>query len=124
MKRRIYSSVPDPKESRNGDYMTFTVGRQRFGIHMYNDDPLQPKFQVSEIHPYNDADYAWARCGYLGHAYVQFIKNGKKIDGMQLNGYDESEYESEYDYITDIVNQTCEVLLEINKDVEPRMVHW
>lgn len=123
MKKVVRASVLDPEISRIQDYMTYTLAGQRFGVHILSDDPLYPKFQVSEIHPYDDADYAWARCGYKGAAYIEFIKSGKKIDGIQWHCYEDEDYEHEWEYLDEIVDQTCRELRHINKDVEPRIIH-
>jgi len=121
--KKLVASIQDPKQSKNPDYMTYTQGGQRFGVHLYSDDPLYPKFQVTEIHPYDDADYTWARCGYKGAANVQFIKNGKVVDQMQWYTYEEDEGSPE-DYIDKMIDETCSQLRSFNKDVKPIMVHW
>lgn len=121
MKKLIKSSVTAATES--SDYMTYTRSGQRFGVHLYNDDPMSVKFQVTEIHPYDDAEYTWARCGYKGACYVEFIRNGKVIDGMQWHYYEEEDYEEEREYIDEMIDQTCAELRNYNRDVKPRMIH-
>ena len=96
---------------------------QKYGIDMYNDDTKYLKFQISPIHPYDDADYTWARCGYIGGNLVQFIFKGKVVDRMQLWSYDEEDYEDEDEYIREVIDAVCTELNHFNADVEPRMVH-
>lgn len=117
MKKLIKSSV------ESDSYFNYSRGRQEFGIHMYNDDPVNLKFQVTEIHPYDEASYTWARCGYKGSGYVEFIKNGKVIDSMKMHSYDEDDYESEDEYVNDVIDQICAELRHSNKGVEPRIDH-
>lgn len=124
MKRIIYSSVVDPDESTDRNYMTYTRSGQRFGVHLYSDDPNHPSFQVSEIHPYDDADYAWARCGYVGPQQVEFIRRGKVFDRMQWPTYDEDSYEDSTEYLNDLLDETCVRLLRYNEAVEPRIIHY
>ncbi len=123
MKKVVRASVLDPERSNDANYMTYTRNGQRFGVHLYDENPLEPKFQISEIHPYDDAEYTWARCGFKGCAYVEFINSGKIIDGMQWNYYDEEDYEDPTEYINEIIDQTCVELLAFNKDVESHMIY-
>lgn len=117
MKKLIKSS----KES--GEYFRYDRGRDSFSVHIYDSDPIHLKFQVSEIHPYDLAKYAWARCGYKGALYVEFIKNGKVIDSMQMHYYDEEDYEDETEYVNDIIDRVCVELADMNSTVEPIIDH-
>lgn len=102
-------------------YHTHTRNGQKFSIYMYNDDdPMAVRFSMSEIHPYDDAEYTWARYDNL---VVEFIRGGKVVDKMHMHDYDEDYYETVYEYVTDLVDATAVELLNMNKDVKPRIVH-
>ena len=111
------------------DFITTQHGRQRFAVHINENGPYEGSFaaQISEIHPYDDADYAWAKIKFNGQ--VEFIQNGKVIDRMQLPGYEPEDYEEYYEnadvdtYISDMLDSVAVELMHINRDVEPRMVH-
>jgi len=120
MKKLIRSSTASNGE---GEYFTYQRGRQQFGVHVFNDNPIHLKFQVKEIHPYDLEEYTWARCGYKGALYVEFIRNGKVLDGMQMHYYDEEDYEDENEYVNDIIDQVCVELRYYNKNIEPRIDH-
>ena len=105
-------------------YNTYQRGKQRYSVHF--NEPSSPsgfKAQIREIHPYNDADYVWARIGNRGAVEAEFIQNGKIIDRMQMNYYDEDYYESVDEYYDDLIDAVCVELRNFNKDVEPVMVH-
>lgn len=125
MKRLIASS-----ESRTSDssYFVYTRSHQRFSVHMFNEgvpDSSHIKFTISELHPYDLAEYAWARVGYRGACYAEFLKNGKKLDGMQFSYYedDEDSYEDMNEYLNDMLDSVAVELLHINALVEPRIDH-
>jgi len=125
MKRYIKAS------SEYENYFTFTPLNQlnkRFGVHYTYGGHVAGgifKAQVSEIHPYDDAEYAWAKIN--PNMQVIFYKDGKIVDKMQLAYYDEDDYEEvgkdHDDYINDCLRDVAEVLTDLNKDVRPIMVH-
>lgn len=83
--------------------------------------------QISEIHPYDDADYAWAR-NYTDNALTFFIvQGGRRIDTVDLRDelfLNPNDYEDIEDYFRAIADCVIAVLNEYNKDVEPRMMHY
>ena len=117
MKRLIKAS------SEYNEYMTIQHGRQKFSVHISYDGPYGGSFaaQVSEIHPYDDADYAWARIKRNGQ--VEFIKGGEIVDKMQLPRYEEDEYETIDEYYADMLDSVAVELMDINKTVKPRMMY-
>lgn len=111
------------KASRESQYKTFQIGSQKFSVD-YEDSILDfnaPKFQMSEIHPYDDAEYTWAN--HTGNNIVVFYRNGKKVDQMTLWDFDKYEDESYDEYFHQILNAVGEELLDLNRDVKPVMVH-
>ena len=81
--------------------------------------------QITEVHPYDDAEYASAKCGYSGIGFVEFIKGGKQLPKtLQLKMYNEENFEDEDDYISYAVDTICRKLRELNAYVKPRIVHW
>lgn len=128
MKKLIKSSVMSatPFNSQLTEYITYNRGGYKFGIHATPLDESNPnsyKAAISVIKPYDLAEYTWARIGSKGSMYVEFIRNGKVKDGMQMPYYDEEDYESIEEYIDDVIDQVCVELIDQNKDVEPRIDH-
>lgn len=119
MKRQINAA------SEYNEYFTIQHGpTKHFGVHFNDDGPYEGSFiaQITEIHPYDDADYAWARINYNGQA--EFIKDGKVVDKLQLHDYDEEDYENGiYEYYNDCLDTVAVELMHINRNVEPRMIH-
>ncbi len=97
-------------------------GRRRFSVYTkFEDDPDYFQCQVSEIHPYDLAEYAWAEkdspCG------ATVYKAGKKIGIINLPEYDPDNYEECYEYLDDIIDRIAVKLIWYNKGVEPRIDH-
>ena len=120
------------KSSANVDlnlYHTFKLGNKRFSVHS-NDidngptaDPMsmlrQFKAQVSEIHPYDDADYAWAN---LSKGVVDYYRSNKHIDKSYYGTSDDMNVENE-EWCEAVLYAVAENLTDLNRDVEPRMIH-
>lgn len=108
-------------------YFTFNHGKRKFSCHSVDietlEDPDLFRAQVSEIHPYDDAEYAWAQIGKKQPLHVRYIREGKVIDVNMLPDYDDEAYESEQEYYNAILDIVAVRLLELNIDVEPIMVH-
>lgn len=108
--------------TRYDNFTTINHGRQKFSVHYSKGiKEGQLKCQISEIHPYDDADYAWAAMDFNGK--VTFYQNGRKVDSMQMYMYDADDYESADDYFSDILDTIAVELLNINKNVKPRMMY-
>ena len=119
--KRVIAATSFNSQLKN--YSSRIVRNKRFKIHQNSPkDPNNLKASVSEIHPYDDAEYTWARIGAKGSMYAEFIQNGKIIDSMQF-AYFEPEYHDSELYIQDVINTLCEELIRFNKNVEPVMIH-
>ena len=110
-------------------YNTFKLGNKRFSVHS-NDidngptaDPMsmlrQFKAQVSEIHPYDDADYAWAN---LSKGVVDYYRSNKHIDKSYYGTSDDMDVENE-EWCDAVLYAVAENLADLNRDVEPLMIH-
>ena len=110
-------------------YNTFKLGNKRFSVHS-NDidngptaDPMsmlrQFKAQVSEIHPYDDADYAWAD---LSKGVVDYYRSNKHIDKSYYGTSDDMDVENE-EWCDAGLYAVAENLADLNRDVEPVMIH-
>lgn len=103
------------------DSTTISHGNKRFFVHY---DPMDQfggiYAQISEIHPYDDAEYAWAKIDGL---VAYFYQNGKVIDKMHLASYEEEDWETPAEYFDDVLDSVAVELIHINKDVKPIMVH-
>ena len=83
-------------------YNTFTVDGHKFSMTDYKDEM---KVYIKSIHPYDDADYHWALNRNGGDFYVVYIGSpGKKVDTV----FGSKE-------------KVARKLLELDKNVEPRM---
>lgn len=76
---------------------------------------------ITKIAPYDDAEYVWAKIS--GNGYTEFIRDGKKIDGMQFHSYEEDEYETVEEYFDDVIDSIIVELIRFNRDIEPRMMY-
>lgn len=101
-------------------HFTYIRSGQKFSVYITYLEPFV-RLQVSEIHPYDDADYMWAMMEEDG--LVKFIKDRQVIDDMQMQDYDADDYESFNDYIDDVVDKICLRLREFNRSVESRILY-
>lgn len=114
------------KASSYDSHCVIEHGRNRFSVYM-DDVPtdqftfLPPRFQMSELHPYDDADYAWAK---FDGGNVKFYRSGKLIDQMAIHEYEEDDYEDYDEYVSDILDSVAVTLRELNTDVKPRISPW
>lgn len=110
-------------------YMTRTLHRQMFGIH-YTEVDTSPeadalemfrqfKATVSEIHPYDDADYVWAK---IENGVIKYIKDRKLVDKSYYMTADDWDVENS-EWCDEVINQAMEDLLQLNKTVERRMMY-
>ena len=123
-----------PANSYQHYYAYDYKGKNRFSIH-YDDvtdieDPelsfKQFRASVSPIKPYDDADYAWAR---IQSGSVDYFREGKLIKKeyyFMFSDYGTDEaplYENANEWITDVTDHTCDTLIELNQNVNPRIIH-
>lgn len=101
----------------------FYHGRKHFFIKYSVDEDHNwiTKAQITSIHPYDDADYAWAK---IDGPQVQFIRDGKVLTKMTLPDYDEDLYETGFDgYLDDMFDSIVCELIDLDRDTKPIMVH-
>ena len=130
------NSSSSTDSNRYDEYLLYEYkGKYRFSIH-YDviSDPEDPqlsfkefKAQISPNHPYDDADYAYA---FIEDGVIKYYRSGKFIQKtyyFMFSDYtidgDDDKYEDAREWTDDIINNTCDVLNELNKDVEPVMIH-
>ena len=94
-------------------------GNHRFSIYIKNGDSPFFEASISEIHPYDLAEYTWAKI--LRNGQIEYRRNSKIIEKMQLWDYDEEYYESIDDYINDCIDSVMVDIIEHDKDVESRI---
>lgn len=125
----ISSSSTITASSEYDQYMVTRLNRKQFSVH-YTEidnspdaDPVdmiqQFKFQVREIHPYDDAEYTWAKGG---NGIIKYIRNGKEVDRTHYMTADDWEMDNG-EWCDYIIRVAMEDLTELNKDVKPRMIH-
>lgn len=122
------------KATQYMDSMEYTRNGTRFRVYMNDCSEDQPicKFQIAEIHPYDDADYAYAVCDGVRIKYYRplrkndFILNAPRtqlIDQETIFDYDPDDWEDYNDYLREIIDETCVNLLGYNKNVKPIIMH-
>ena len=117
MKREISAS------SQYTDYTSIQHGKQRFSVHYSFNGPYEGSFvaQISEIHPYDDADYVWAKINANGR--IDYIKNGRVIDRAQLPDYIEEDYEDVNEYYNEMIDMVAVDIMDMNRSIKPVMIH-
>lgn len=111
-------------------YISVNHGPRKFGVHIDDfSDPKfnnwgMPRFQMSEIHPYDDAEYAWCKRSEKLSNQVEFYRSGKFLDVMYIWAYEPDDYESYDAYVDDVLDDVAVTLRDLNKDVKPVMVHY
>lgn len=108
----------------NSYYMTSTSTHNTYKVDMEelddNDISGYCTFQMAIVKPYDDADYAWAK--YDGSTIMCFQK-GKLVDYLGGFYYESDRYETFDEYCTQAMEEAFNMLEEINKTVEPRMMY-
>lgn len=103
------------------DHFFQNHGRQKFSVYVKDPDSVDFEAMISEIHPYDDADYVWAYIKY--NKQVEFLKGNRIVDKMQMNYFDEEDYESLQEYQNEVIDSVMVELLDMNRNVKPIMVH-
>lgn len=119
MKRVIRSSTEltnyhSYKES--GNPFTYSIHDNGVG------NPDNYKAQITEHHPYSEAEYVWARIGYKEPMSVEYVQDGKVIEyepGDSVDGpWWEDFYADGEEYIAAIIRNVCYDLRHYNKDIK------
>lgn len=99
-----------------------TVRREKhdFIVRYSGDRDYNLKCQIRRVTPYDDANYTWAR---YDHFKAKYIRDGKVIDTSHMACYDDGEYEQFSEYCEDVVYTIIDNLIELDRNVEPRMIH-
>lgn len=119
MKRILSASM----EYTNRDTIRLHGIKTRFTVMYAAPDAYNGIYaQISEIHPYDSAEYAWARISGLN---VEFIRKQRVIDRMTLSSYaDFSDLYSDIDdWRDDIFMTVAQGLREINSQVESKVLN-
>ena len=123
MKRYIRSSIKSPQSVR----LTFKYKGTNFRVYSSDVSDYQDpeslfnnfKADITEVHPYDLAEYAWAR---LAHGVVKYYMNGKLIDRTYDFNADDMDVEN-YEWADVVVYGVCDRLIQLNKRVTPRIDH-
>lgn len=125
MKKVIVSTTEH--KSKLDQHNTIMRNKKRYSV-KYNlvntemdDHHLLKEFkaQVSEIHPYDDADYAWAN---INSGVIEYIQSGKVIDKSYYGSPDDMDIEH-YEWCDAVIDSAIDNLTVLNKDLEPRIIH-
>ena len=121
MKRYIHASEELELNDYTGKPFEFQHGRKRFMARVTADNNLIRKAQITLIHPYDDAEYSWAK---VEGPQATFIRDGKVLDRMTIWEYDEDDYENGFDeYVGEVLDTIATTLIDFDRDIEPIMVH-
>jgi len=124
MKRVINCGYKFEPFSDDRFYMTSTSTHNKYVVKILDRDEDEIdgyiKFQMSIVKPYDDADYAWAE--YDGST-IKCYQNNRLVDRMNGLFYEYDRYEDFDEYCNHVFEQTFRLLEEINKTVEPRILH-
>lgn len=99
----------------NLKYTEVNTDENQASIEIYNDF----KAQITETHPYDDAEYAWA---VIEYGIIRFVKGGTNIDSMYYMTSDDIGCENS-EWCDVVVNMALEALYDLNKNVSSRMQH-
>lgn len=119
-------------KNRYDEQTTLSRGGKRFSV-KYNSvdtspnaDPMKMlrtfKAQVSEIHPYDEAEYVWARIGQRP-GIIEYIQNGSIVDVSYYMTSEDWDVEN-IEWCDTVIDTAIENLIELNKNVQPRMSHY
>lgn len=122
MKKLVKSSTNVNAATAYTDSFTYTRGRQKFSVHTaYSADPDKFQCQISEIHPYDLTDYAWAKKDQPASAAI--VHNRKVVKRIPVPEWDEDSYETADEYCDDVIDTMCVQLKRFNSQFEPRIDH-
>lgn len=130
MKRVLTSSLKSIKaDSRFGTRYTVNnwhgLRGHNYSVRVYNeDDPSRLQLQISGLHPYDDADYAWARVESFRPTLAQIIKNGAFLSSVNMQCYEEEDWESSDEYVDEFIDRIIAELEVVNKDVKPKIMKF
>lgn len=115
--------------NRYDNHLNIYYKKQKFHVNIdfydSNADVFRmPRFAIQEVHPYDDAEYTWAKKDDTNSNRVMYIRNGKVVDTSTLWSYEPDDYENDPDdYVSDILDNIAAELYDMNQDVKPIMVH-
>ena len=127
--RTVYDKNIKASEADNySDYQKIYYGRHEFSCHITDPDENLPdneitqifKASLREIHPYDDAEYYWAK---IENLYIHYIYRGKVVDKERYDFYDSEEFESVFEWENVVLEDAMRGLIERNKNIEPRILH-
>lgn len=128
MKTYFVKSDSDIKCSRFGSHFideNWHGTGNKYSIYLNNEDNLSElSMQISGLHPYDDAEYAWARVERFNPTVAQIIKNGKFLSSVKMDEYNETEWENKDEYINEFIDRIIYELETVNKDVEPKIMRF
>lgn len=119
------TQLPNPKHYIKAamdytDRQKYTRNRQKYSVYSANaDSPEKLLLQVSELHPYDNAEYAWAKKDAPNS--FKIIRSGKILRSVQIPEWDEDKYEDGTEYFNEIVDRICIELSRENAKTSPRI---
>ena len=75
--------------------------------------------QITEIHPYDEGDYAWAS---FKNGVVKYYRNGRVIEKSYYMDADDMDVEN-FEWCDAVISNIVEILYSLNQGVEKRMMY-
>ena len=121
------STIVAASSSKLDKFMTVTKDRKKYAVQYTEVNTEQDAWtiysdfhaQVSRIAPYDDADYAWAD---IKNGHIDVIKGGRTIKRSYYFNADDMDVENT-EWCDIIIDEAIELIAEVNKDIEPRMIY-
>lgn len=99
-------------------HFSYSRGGVKYMVYVkHEDNPEWFQFSVSEIHPYDLAEYAWAQ--KTSPVDLEIIKDGRVMSRIPLPEWDWDSYEDENEYYDELIDMACAALSSANEGVEP-----
>ena len=119
MKTSNVSICTNDKIKYDDDYI-YRKNGSTYSIYTKDIDDLENfKCQVTEIHLYDSAEYAWAEKDSLTNVII--YKENKIVDRIKVSRYNSDNYKDNKHYLATVIDVIIERLYEFNKDVKPKL---
>lgn len=119
MKRVVYSSwvgdIEGREEALKPGHTSFNYkGKQKVAVDIDNDENIQ----ITEIHPYDDAEYTWVRWK-ADDPYCYLYNSGKLETRMAVPAFDWDMYDDYHEYLNDVTEIMIDEMINHNTGVNP-----
>lgn len=119
--KKVFSHKYDTLQGARYENVNYHIYYVEVDSQNSSSDEMFNKFkaQITEIHPYDDADYVWAR---IESGMIKFIQNKKVIQTNYYFSPDDMDIENT-DWIETICDDAIITMRDMNQSVVPRIIH-